>query len=283
VSKVNPEGVSGNAADELRYFVKNSHNGIREYENMKYARNTLASATSLCELKIPESIKAEKNVIKQEFLHGYKTLDKQWLEDPAKTRRYVLELLLQISMMPSGTITWNSCPETTGVDSQLIYNSNLLHYLVQKTLDDDKIFRIVSEPNPHESVVRFIHGDFKPDNLMVTSNLSVIAVVDWENAGLGCPENDAASLIAGLLYISVRSTVKINETDWKKLNEFFKHISFIEKAWLGKNKNTKTFRILLSKYLFTRLCGYYNEVEQDDRCAYILKKLMIRTWNQILD
>lgn len=249
---------------------------------MNYARSTLASATSLCELKIPETIKVEKNVIKQEFLHGYKTLDKQWLENPEETSRYVLELLVNISMMPSGNITWDACPETKGVDSQLIYNSNLLHYLAQKTLDDDNVFRIVSEPTPHSSVRRFIHGDFKPDNLMVTSDLSGISVVDWENAGLGYPENDAASLIAGLIYVSVRSTVKINETDWKKLYEFFKHISFIEKIWLEKNKNTKMFRVLLSKYLFTRLCGYYNEVEQDDRCAYILKKLMTKTWNQSL-
>lgn len=41
-----------------------------------------------------------------------------------------------------------------------------------------------------------IHGDFKPDNILLTKTGT--RIIDWELAGQGCPEHDFASFYAGI-------------------------------------------------------------------------------------
>ena len=247
--------------------------------NMNQARHTLSTVAGGYELRVPIPLGACAGTVSQERLHGFKTLDKRWLENPAEVARCVIDVLLETSVMPVDTITWSSSPEIIDVDINLIRNANSLHNLAQKALIDDGIRRVVAAPLPEFAAGAFVHGDFKPDNLMIALDRSVVAVVDWENAGIGAPEFDAASMIAGLIYVSVRSTVKTDSTEWKYLTELLNHVGTIEKALVTKMEETNAFRLALAKYLFIRLCGYYNDVEQDDRCAFILKKLIKKTWD----
>lgn len=273
-----PEVVSDFFTDDLRFFIKSSRNGFREFKNMNQARYTLATVAGEYELRVPVPLGARPGAVSQERLHGFKSLDRQWLENPAEVARCAIDVLLATSAMPVEAIPWSSSPEIVSVDIGLIRNSNSLHNLAQKALVDDDIRRVVAEPLPEFSGDAFVHGDFKPDNLMIAPDRSVVAVIDWENAGIGAPELDAASLIAGLIYVSVRSAVKADGTEWKNLTELLNHVGSVERAWVAKTENANAFRLALAKYLFIRLCGYYNDVEQDDRCAFILKKLIKKTW-----
>ncbi|BBL79448.1 hypothetical protein RxyAA322_13020 [Rubrobacter xylanophilus] len=49
----------------------------------------------------------------------------------------------------------------------------------------------------------FVHGDAKPDNVLVEPNRNFVRLIDWENAGLARPEADFSSLLGGLLYQTV--------------------------------------------------------------------------------
>lgn len=273
-----PAVISDFFTDDRRFFIKSSSNGLREFKNMNQARHALATVAGEYELRVPVPLGARADAVSQERLYGFKSLDRQWLENPAEVARCAIDVLLVTSAMPVETISWRSSPETVNVDIGLIRSSNSLHNLAQKALVDDDIRRVVAEPLPEFSGDAFVHGDFKPDNLMIAPDQSVVAIIDWENAGIGAPELDAASLIAGLIYVSVRNSVKVDGTEWENLTKFLNHVGSVERAWVEKTENVDGFRLALAKYLFIRLCGYYNEVEQDDRCAFILKKLIRKTW-----
>lgn len=246
---------------------------------MDQARHTLSANAGKYELTVPIPLEACAEAISQERLIGFESLGKQWLVQPEAVARCSIDVLLAMSAMPAESISWYSLPEIANVDISLIRKANSLHNLAQNALTDDGIRKVVAEPLPTVDGYAFIHGDFKPDNLMISLDRPVIAVVDWENAGIGVPDFDAASLIAGLIYVSVRSAVKAECTEWDNLADLFSHIGTIERAWITRAKKASDFRLAVAKYLFVRLCSYYNEVEQDDRCAFILKKLIKKTWN----
>ncbi|MDA2812537.1 phosphotransferase [Nocardiopsis sp. RSe5-2] len=58
----------------------------------------------------------------------------------------------------------------------------------------------------------FVHGDFKPDNILVSTGTDTggtdgITVIDWELAGRGDPHEDLAAFLAGALSASLQARV----------------------------------------------------------------------------
>ncbi|WP_459612900.1 aminoglycoside phosphotransferase family protein [Corynebacterium urogenitale] len=261
-------------ADGRKVFVKESRNGLREFDNISHVRRAICERGFEEKIRVPAPLEAYPDSIVQERLLGFRTFAKAWLIDPAKTARRIMDALALISELPSKGIDWIACPEVADIDLALLRRSNTLHHLSQHALQDEKIREIVAIPLNLPRPTSFVHGDFKPDNILVSENWEDIAIVDWENSGLGHPDLDVASLLAGLTFVSVRSVVKEKGTEWKRLSAFLRHVDVIEKSWISGMGDPIAFHSALVKYLFIRLCGYYNEVEQDDRCAYILKVLM---------
>lgn len=241
---------------------------------MTHVRRHIIAQCSEKKIIVPTPLAAEIDLISQDKLEGFETLDKAWLRNPSNTLKYILEVLPLISSIPARKIYWPSIPEITNVDCTLIQKCNTLHYLAQEALSDEKIRMVVAAPLFTPTNTQFIHGDFKPDNLLISKNGSSTALVDWENSGIGHPDFDLASLLAGLIFVSVRSVVKEDDTDWISLNKFLKNLDFVAKTWMQSKSCSDHFHIILAKYLFVRLCGYYNEIEEDDRCAFVMKTLL---------
>lgn len=260
--------------DDHRFFSKISRDGNREATNMLHARRTLGLRKGSRDLRVPLPLRSDVHHLTQERLVGFQSLDGHWLRNPALAARCCVEVLLSVSTLSKEGVSWKASPEVKNVSIELIHNANLLHHLAQKALNDRVICKVVAEPVPTPPPETFVHGDLKPDNLMIVSDGSSLAIVDWENAGVGNSDCDAASLIAGLIYVSVRSTVRRDGTEWDELRKFLNHIETVRSAWLAESQNSEAFRILLAKYLFIRLCGHYSELEQEDRCAFILKKFI---------
>jgi aminoglycoside phosphotransferase (APT) family kinase protein len=56
----------------------------------------------------------------------------------------------------------------------------------------------------------FVHGDFKPDNILLVGRperATAVRVIDWELAGRGDPVEDVAALSAGLLSLALQGKV----------------------------------------------------------------------------
>lgn len=64
------------------------------------------------------------------------------------------------------------------------------------------------------SAEHFVHGDFKPDNLLITRapEVPAVHVIDWELAGCGDPVEDLAALSAGLFAVALQSRVAVTDS-----------------------------------------------------------------------
>jgi hypothetical protein len=67
----------------------------------------------------------------------------------------------------------------------------------------------------------FVHGDAKPDNVLVEPNRNFVRLIDWENAGMARPEADFSSFLGGLLYQTVAiSSYGKKEIPWNVIGQY---------------------------------------------------------------
>lgn len=83
--------------------------------------------------------------------------------------------------------------------------------------------------------VRFIHGDFSPDNLMVdTETGRLIGVIDWGNAAIGDPALDFVPLVLWRGWEFARAVVSVYElpTDHNFVDRIRRHSQIQALQWL---------------------------------------------------
>lgn len=246
-------------------FQKISHEPHAELKKMRDAYEANKNRNN--NIKIPTPILATNRRLIQCRVQNATSLDSLWLSNRARAITALSEVW-KYTIENTNTVLYEAEPEIKGLGRKIYSEIYKHHNLVQSIVSEGRIDHAVLINEIPENRDQYIHGDLKPDNILVTESDEVY-IVDWERAGMGDRELDQASLVAGLLYTSIFSSVKKNNTDWEYIEKSFEDIQKSNKAL--ENDDRLSQRV--SQYLAVRALGHIQSIEQVDRCAEILLRI----------
>lgn len=238
-------------SDAPRAELNKQRDAHAAYENNRY-------------INIPTPVSATDHRLIQHRIQDATPLSTLWLSDRQRAIHAVSNLW-NFTIQNSHKVSYTSSPEISGLDKTLYSELYNHHHLVQRIITQGRIdHAALGNSNKLQHDI-FIHGDLKPDNILVTDEDEVY-IVDWERAGMGERKVDQASLAAGLLYTSIFASVKKKSTNWEFISQSFNDIQTIT----GLIIPNSVISHRVAQYLAVRAMGYVQSTEQIDRCSEIL-------------